>query len=721
VLPALVAGLWLVQRTAETERHAHEHTLRETARALALAVERELDQRATIAQVLAGADALQRLPLLDTADRLRFDQQARAVMEGRAGWIDVVAGGHIVYSTRNGRAGAITPVPHRADARTLLPLHRSTEGIWHAAAMQGVSHDAAGVARGQVVVTLVADELQALLDRQRLPVDWVGAVVDSEDRVVARHPGGLDHAGRVVTDDLRAAMSAGREGFFIADSLEGVRMAGYFSTSQQGWSYVAGMPKPHFDGFQRSAAQQVAFTGLALLGVAMLAALLVSRGIARSVHALRDAAARMRVGEAVVPPRTGIAECDAVGRAVAEASRSAIQARAELQHQVADAVERTRLAEQQASRGLRVEALGRLTGGVAHDFNNLLGVISNSAHLMQRQVVRLPELQAPLAATLRAVDVGSRLTQTLVRFAGQRTMQARTLYLQQWLPELEDLLRSVVGRRIAVAVTVASDLPPVSVDASELELALINLSLNARDAMPEGGSLTVRADRADADDRGDLPQAVYVRLRVEDDGSGVDAQVSDRLFEPFFTTKPVGKGTGLGLAQVHGFCRQAGGRVMLGPRPGGGTGVTLVLPAAIDAGPATAAPLSRLRPVPRLDEVEVLLVEDNEALGEATAALLQSQGARVRRAADPAHALAEVARRRPDVVLTDIVMPGPMDGVALASALRTRWGRLPVVLITGHSTRLPAEGELTVLRKPCEPVEMLEALRVAVAQDQPGT
>jgi len=441
-------------------------------------------------------------------------------------------------------------------------------------------------------------------------------------------------------------------------------------------------------------------------------------------------------------------------------------------------VEQTRLAEQRTAQGQRVAAVGRLVGGLAHDFNNLLGVISNSAHLMQRHPASA-DLKAPLAATQRAVQMGSQLTQHLLRFAGRRPVRPQQVRLGLALPEMQELLGSVLGRRVTVAVQVAPDTAAVHLDAGELELALINLALNARDAMPDGGELRLRARNADAQDLADSPGLVpgrYVLISVGDDGVGIAPELAVHAFEPFFTTKGLGQvqgqGSGLGLSQVHGFCTQAGGTARLQSTPGLGTTVLLLLPAAgalqaqagaaalpgpaggnadadvqlgVDAradagaGVDAAAGADALRgaesralaaqefpalpavPDPQAERriigAHVLLVEDNEALGDITAALLAAHGASVQRADNAMQALRLIeAGGIFDVVLSDVMMPGTMDGLALARRLRALRPKLPVVLITAFSQALiGAEGEFKVLNKPCLQDELLLALNEAIS------
>lgn len=714
MIPALAASAWIFQATAQAERAAHERRLQENARALSLVVDSELTQRRAIATAMATSRALDRLPEIAPADAERFVAQAREATQGLQGWIEVSVVGRVLLDTRS---GAEPPPQSHAraalvDAPVIRPLQRDAQSTLHASIIVPVRRQ--GRLVGNLAVTVMPAEMQQLIDSQQLPGDWLGTVMDGDHQIVARHPGGSSYVGRSATEELRRRLRASPSGAFESDSLDGTPVLGFYNTSPQGWTYVSAMPQARFGGFLQKAVLQVGVGALALLLLAVGGALWVSHSIARPVTSLKQAAARMQAGESVTIASTGIAECDEVVAALAETAETLQHARVDLERQVEEAVARTRDAEQRLSHSQRVEALGRLTGGVAHDFNNLLGVVSNSARLVQRHVEARPALQTPVAAILRAVEAGSRLTQQLLRFAGRRPVQPQALELTRWLPELAELVGSVVGERIRVDIAVLPGTRPVTVDSSELELAIINLALNARDAMPTGGRLEVRARPARRDELGGLAGGDYVAITLADDGPGLAADVSARAFEPFVTTKAIGRGTGLGLAQVHGFCTQAGGTARLASGPGRGTTVTLLLPASGSA-PLAAAPAARVLREDALHGVRVLVVEDNDDLGVTTAALLTAYGATVERAGGPEEALRLVDTRGPfDAVLSDVVMPGPTDGLALARTLREEHPRLPVVLISGFSSALAEAHDFVVLRKPCADDELVGALLDAV-------
>lgn len=727
LLPGMLGVAWLIGSTYEAERDAHQRNLRDTARALSMLVDGELARRATIAHVLSQSPELDGPVPPDMERQRAFEQQARRAMQGLDGWVELRAADRLVLSTRlaPGEAPVPQPAPELIGVAVMQPLQTvvSRPGA-------PPEHFAAWVEpvwrQGEVIyniaVTVRPSELQRIVRAQGNP-GWIGTVMDNAGRVVARQPGGEAFAGRAVREDLLKRMAGQREGRFESVSLDGTPTVGYFSTSPLGWSYASGMPRHMFDGRLPREVQRIAIGALALLGLAVVGALWVSRRIEEPIRRLKTDAQALQAGETVSGGPTGIAECDEVAEALAMAGRSLAGAREELERSVEQAVQRTRLVEQRGAQSQRSEALGRLTGGVAHEFNNLLGIISNSMHLMQRHP-SASELQAPLAATQRAVDKGSQLTQHLLRFSGRRPgAQRQTIALGRYLPEVQELLRSLLGRRIEIRVEVAPGVGDVRVDPAELELALVNLALNAHDAMPGGGELRLRAERSGpdvADGSAVLPAGDYVLMTVSDDGVGMDADLAAHAFEPFFTTKPVGQGSGLGLSQVYGFATQAGGAAWLASTPGLGTTVSLLLPVARPS-EDTARPLRPPLQPRSLAGQCVLLVEDEEALGDVTAALLQAHGARVLRASHAEAALRVLeAGADADIVLSDIVMPGALDGIGLARQLRRDQPGLPVVLITGYSQTALDEAEFLVLRKPCTPAELLGALQQALAQARPA-
>ena len=374
-------------------------------------------------------------------------------------------------------------------------------------------------------------------------------------------------------------------------------------------------------------------------------------------------------------------------------------------------------AEQAAMQSQKLEALAHLTGGVAHDFNNLLAIVNGNVHLLRRLHPQLAQGKQ-LEAIARATASGVRLTRQLLSFSRRQAINPEPVQLQEWLPAVSGLLKTTLGSNVSLSLDVAADTPPVLADTAELELALINLAVNARDAMPQGGRLHIEVRPS----QGEAPGPGSVCIAVSDTGTGMSPEVAQKAFEPFFTTKPQDKGTGLGLSQVHGFALQAGGSAALRSQPGTGTTVTMTLPATPRPVPV-AAPVDTAA-TPHLHG-RALLVEDNEDVAATYTAVLASTGLQVDRAANADDALQAVLRGAPDyaVVVSDVAMPGTLDGIQLALRLRTLRPALRVILVTGYASRLQAakEAGLKVLSKPVEPATLFAEVEQALAlQTSPG-
>ncbi len=370
-------------------------------------------------------------------------------------------------------------------------------------------------------------------------------------------------------------------------------------------------------------------------------------------------------------------------------------------------IRRRAKAEQAILQNQKLEALSQLTGGVAHDFNNLLTIVSSSLHVHRRRHPALAD-EKQLESMSRAIKSGVRLTRQLLSFSRRQALRPERIALQQWLPATEDLIRSTLGRSVELSVDVARDVLPIDVDTAELELALINTALNAQHAMPSGGVLRIAARNVAKAPGGNSPM---VLISIEDNGSGIAPELLGRVFEPFFTTKAAGKGTGLGLSQVYGLCAQAGGQAVVDSSVGRGTTIGLYFPPATESVVEAGAPLET---APNTLDGHVLLVEDNDDVATATESLLIAAGLRVTRVPSADAAIATLAANdsRLDVVLSDISMPGSMDGIELAFRLKSDHPSLPVLLTTGYAERIgdAMAGGFRVLAKPAAADELLSEL-----------
>jgi PAS domain S-box-containing protein len=369
-------------------------------------------------------------------------------------------------------------------------------------------------------------------------------------------------------------------------------------------------------------------------------------------------------------------------------------------------------AQTQRAHAQKMDALGQLTGGVAHDFNNLLMVVGGHIQVLGNRIGDDPRLRRSIEAIEAATRQGSTLTRQLLAFSRRQPISPSVIEPGRHIETVRSMLAGVLPGSIALTVSIADDIWPIKVDAGELELTLVNLFLNARDAMPKGGTLSLTAENVILA-RGDTAAGVegdFAGLRIADTGTGIPPDILGRIFEPFFTTKPLDKGTGLGLSQVYGFAHQSGGTVTVESVLGQGTAVTLFLPRtheiAYERAPAEIAVQGG---------AAVLLVEDNPEVAEITATMLEQAGYRVSHAPNADDALTVLETTSFDLVLSDITMPGHHDGLALARLLRRLHPGLPVLLVTGYSSRaVEAATEFVVLRKPFQSHQLNQAVAQAL-------
>jgi nitrogen-specific signal transduction histidine kinase/CheY-like chemotaxis protein len=332
----------------------------------------------------------------------------------------------------------------------------------------------------------------------------------------------------------------------------------------------------------------------------------------------------------------------------------------------------------------KMEAIGQLTGGVAHDFNNLLMAILGNLDLLRKRLPDDTRIQRLIEGAMQGAKRGASLTQRLLAFARRQELHAESVDAAALIRDIDELLQRSVGPRIEVRLEAPDSLPPAKVDPNQLELAILNLVVNARDAMPNGGVVGIEVAEAQAPHRGvpDLAPGDYLRICISDNGTGMDAETLKRAIEPFFSTKELGKGTGLGLSMVHGLAVQSGGTLRLTSTPGSGTTAELWLPlAATPAAKPVQTAETRLEAPPST----ILVVDDDLLIAMSTVDMLEDLGHTVVEANSGAKALEILQRDLPiDLILTDYAMPG-MTGLELAQAARKLRPNVPVLLATGYA------------------------------------
>jgi PAS domain S-box-containing protein len=390
-----------------------------------------------------------------------------------------------------------------------------------------------------------------------------------------------------------------------------------------------------------------------------------------------------------------------------------------LERRVAERAAELAQTEEQLRQSQKMEAIGQLTGGVAHDFNNLLTIIRSSADLLRRPELPPEKRRRYMDAIADTADRAAKLTSQLLAFARRQALKPQVFNVDERVSEVADMLRTILGARITLDIEVRCHDCRVEADPAQLETALVNLAVNARDAMKGEGRLTVTINvssslppiRGHAGGTGD-----FVTVAVADTGEGIGAEVVGRIFEPFFTTKEVGRGTGLGLSQVFGFAKQSGGEISVESEVGSGTRFTLYLPRVYEAAAVTEQPVTdQGQPA----QGRILVVEDNVAVGEFAIQTLSDLGYEPELVPNAAEALRRLHAgwESYDAMFSDVVMPG-MSGIELARIAREHWPDLPVILTSGYSEALATDSRhgFQLLRKPYSVDELSAILRRALAQ-----
>ena len=565
-----------------------------------------------------------------------------------------------------------------------------------------------------------ASQLQSLFKDQRMPASWTGSIVDRNGIIAARSKDPEKFVGTRSGDQIRKKILSMAEGFNEGPTLSGEQVIAAFSRAPvSGWTFIVSVPREEVISSSMRSVSLLGAVSVFLLMIAAVIALMVGRITAKPIESLRRSAERLRQGEVLEPAVTGITEMDDVHAELVRASRAIAGAKTELEQRVREAVSATERSERALLQAQKLEALGRLTGGIAHDFNNVLQTLSTGM-----QVARLSpdpaRREASLTACENAVRRASELTGRLLAFGRVQPARFESVDLGEQLSRMMPLLRGALPGDIAFDIELDKDLWNVTIDTLQLELALLNLAFNARDAMPDGGrmKLTVNNESLAAPSEG-LEAGDYVRVCMSDSGIGMSPDVARKAIEPFFTTKEVGKGSGLGLAQVYGFARQSNGGLQLNSTKGVGTAISIFLPR------------SHSRQMPLVDthraerrasrRQSVLFVEDDVLVRDVVGPALEALDFVVTIAPDGAAALALLdGGRRFDVMFSDVVMPGEVSGLQLAHVVRERFPEMRVILATGYSERQISVPGVPILAKPYEVEEVVAAIDALDAQRMSG-
>jgi signal transduction histidine kinase/CheY-like chemotaxis protein len=732
-LPLAALASFSILRTVDDQRALMQRDVRERVEGLLTDVDRQISAIQAELQVLAIS------PSLQAGDFLAFDRQMREALK--------IQGTSLVLLDTKAQQLISTNRPFGE------PLPRATNSEMHDRVVATGKPQISDLIMGAVlrrpvltvgvpvfrdgeiayvlVMVLGPEILSALLQEQNLSPDWTAAIFDRKGLTVARTRDLDRFIGQPAAPILLKEMAGVAESWFPNVTKDGLAVYSTFRRSQiSGWTVAIGLPREFVDAPLRRA-QWIAFGGGgAVFALSLALAGWMARAIRRPVEALTAATKALGSGGSLGPLIGGIRELDQVGDALRTAADALARSRIQLESTVAErtqelatANERLRAeigAREQAQAALlqaqKMEAMGQLTGGVAHDFNNLLTAVSGSLALLEPRISDERSLSL-LRTAQRGAFRGAKLTQSLLAFARKQRLDPVPADLNAIVVDMSEMLRRFIGASVEIRHAVATKLWPVLIDVSQIETALLNVALNARDAMPGGGVLLIETANIFAGDD-ELPPEIAgqdcVLVSLRDTGAGMSPEVIERAFEPFFTTKEIGKGTGLGLSMVFGVVRQSGGAVRIRSRLREGTTVQIYLPRTIEA---TALGSHSPIHAQAAEMAHILVVDDDPDVRWITAEDLREIGYVVTEADSGHAAIAIFERDDPcDLMVVDLVMAGlsGVDTVRLARRIRPD---LRVLYSSGYADMSRFEqdiGNEVLLKKPFRLDTLAEAVRAAL-------
>ncbi len=747
-LPLLLSSYVMFSRLVENSRANTKQSLLLNAKTLASLVDNEIQTHVAIVSTLASSPALQ------TGDIAAFQQEANNALRFVPGSsIDLFdEAGNNIFTVPNSMVAAVnwklplewvsatlaTDGIHVGNLATHGQLNRPMVTVTMTVNLTNTRKDI-------LSISIPPERFQALIERKFSNGEIVG-VIDRDQKFVARIPDIAKRLGTLASDGWRGAIARSPEGWAENRVLEGDWSITGYAPTQNGWTVgvaqtESALNKPLIDILWSSLLASLFMTGLGLLLAAVIA-----RHVSKGMTAIAQSALDLGGDKAVAERQAPFKEAQIISHNLAAASmelarRSSALKRAnsELEDKVA---ERTHSLQAEMARReetettlrqvQKMETVGQLTGGIAHDFNNMLTIIMGNLDTAQRRMAKSTDvtaLQQPIANALQGAKSAANLTQRLLAFSRQQALQPKPTNLNNLVSDVSDMVTRLVGENVKVETVLAAGLWQTYADANQLENALINLVVNARDAMPDGGKLTIETANSALDDNyvarfGDLKAGQYVMLSITDQGGGIPPDKLEKVFEPFFTTKGPGKGTGLGLAMIYGFVRQSGGHVRIYSEVNQGTTVKLYLPRLAGEATVNASPEDKLvipAALPRAKKAEtILLVEDDKGVRDYGTSVLKELGYRVLIAPDGTHAL-EVFKqaKRVDLLFTDVVLGGILNGRELADRIRASHASLPVLFTTGytrnaiiHHGRLDAG--VNLLNKPYTQQDLAIKVRAAI-------
>jgi signal transduction histidine kinase/CheY-like chemotaxis protein len=709
ILPTVVFAAYLLDQFAQSERARAEQLLTESTKGLARGIDAHFSATESALVALRDSDAL-------NSDNL-------AAFELRLRRTAGTTGQHYALIDSSGQQLINTLLPEKA------PLPKTHLGPWEAVfteqrpivtnVFEGLSGKnlLAGVAvpvvrdkkvKWALAASLVRDDFAGIINAPGVPEDWIVSIVDRTGTHMVRSHNNDKFAGKPLVPVLVRMMTARESGVVRAISLEGISLISNLQYApKSGWAAAVGLPAKALDAPIRASLNQLMLIGMLVMAIALLLMFTVARLLDRAMQSLTRSALAIGRGTEVIAPPSGIKEVDDVGdvvtrtahelnvltssRATRVAARTAELSTAN--RRLTAEMERRQQSEAQLMQMQKIEAIGHLTGGIAHDFNNMLAIILSSLRLLERRVRRGDfDVQRFVDAAIKGAERAASLTARLLAFSRQQPLAPEVTNGNELISTMGEILHRTIPENIRIETVLAGGLWRTFVDRPGLESVIINLAVNARDAMPDGGRLIIETANVDLEEsyaaaHPDVNPGQYVMISVSDTGTGMSPEVVDRVFDPFFTTKPAGQGTGLGLSQVHGFIKQSGGHVAIQSEPGVGTTVKLYLPRHQGDGSPQTVQESRPPPVWRAPQggETILVVEDEDAVRRLAVEMLSELGYSAVEAENAERAL-QVLEAHPeiDALITDIVMPG-MNGRMLANEVLARRPGLPVLFTTGYT------------------------------------
>jgi signal transduction histidine kinase len=713
LVPTFSAATLAVGYVYLEERRAQENSVMEAVRAFTLLVDNELETREGILRALASSPALARgvfdefyqharllAPTPETAIIL-YEADGRQLLNTR------VPPGTQLPLKRASNVGELME-KYGPDRTLVSDLFKAPLGGKHDFVVQ-VPVRIGGRIRYFLSMGINAASLQEMMAQQRFPAEWMASIVDRKGRIVARSRDAEQFRGRSVSDMALRNFAAAGEGGFSGTNLSGTPVQVFYSTVPEAqWRVLISIPKSEMRRVPLHAAAFLAGIMAALLVLAVVLARHFGRRAIGPIEYLGRNAEDLGQGREVAYEPQQIVEIDAVARRMAEASRQIRRSQAELEQRVKEAVDATERAQAALMRSQKLEALGRLTGGIAHEFNNLLQTLTTALQLAALTSTQ-PKVQTLIDTCKRTISRATALTGQLGSFGRVQDARLMTVAPCEQLRNSIQLVRNVLRQGIGLELQCNEDVWAVTVDPLQFDLALLNLAINARDAMPGGGRLTIAARNCVLEPTHERSGGEYVLVSVIDTGTGMPPEVLAHALDPFFTTKEPGKGTGLGLAQAYAFATQSQGSIALSSTEGQGTRVDLYLPRS--SLPLSPQPARSAQAEAPHAKGRILFVEDDALVREAVAQGLEEAGFEVLVAANGERALAMIeAGLDVDAAFSDIVMPGRISGIDLAAILRERRPGLPVVLATGYTDQRVTVPGVQVLAKPYEIDQVVDLL-----------